>query len=463
MRPNILLIMADQFRVDALSALGSYGATPNLDRLVREGWWFGGTYANSAECIPARLSLATGLYPYQTGIDHNRTCTLNPAYPNWMRAIADTGYRTSLFGKTHLHPHEGDLRDRAELMHAYGFEVVDETTGPWASAWTRSHMTDLWQSRGWWDAYKADMAEREANKRFVVRPTVLPLELYYDVYVGQKAASYLEKVDGDAPWFCWVSFGGPHEPWDTPEPYAHLHHPADAPLPLPRGIAAENARGLLKKRFGQTNYYSPEFEPGEVAALRASYAGNVTLIDEQIGNILATLSQRGLMDDTLVVFTSDHGEMNGDHGLIYKANFLEPTLHIPFIVKSPKAGGGEKTSTLVEQMDIGATLADYAGVTLAPEFRGRSVRPVIEGRTSVHRDYILSQFGGSSCVVSDRLKVEFAEDGEVCMAFDRLTDTGEQVDISGESSYQADIEAARWWLNHTISDGPVHPDAVIVG
>ena len=113
-------------------------------------------------------------------------------------------------------------------------------------------------------------------------------------------------------------------------------------------------------------------------------------------------------------------------------------------------------------MDIGATLVDYAGAPMAPEFRGLSLRPVIEGHAGGRRDYVLSQFGNHSCVISDHLKIEFSEDGEVCVAFDRLDDPDEQMDISGEPSYQSDIETARQWLERTTSDAPVRPDSVTV-
>ena len=160
MQPNILFIMADQFRADALGLVGGYARTPNLDRLAHRGHRFTTAFANSAECIPARISLATGLYPHQTGIDRNTSCTLDPRIPNWMQAIAAAGYRTSLFGKTHLHPHDGDLRDRVPLMHAYGLETVDEIAGPRASVHVRSNLTDRWEDSNLWELYRSDFRER---------------------------------------------------------------------------------------------------------------------------------------------------------------------------------------------------------------------------------------------------------------------------------------------------------------
>jgi choline-sulfatase len=102
--------------------------------LADEGVIFTNAFVNSAECVPSRLSLATGLYPHQFGVDKNLECTLNPAAPNWMRALLDAGYRTSFFGKSHLHPHKGDIRDRLHLMHSYGLQSVVETVGPRAAA-----------------------------------------------------------------------------------------------------------------------------------------------------------------------------------------------------------------------------------------------------------------------------------------------------------------------------------------
>lgn len=169
--------------------------------------------------------MATGHYPHNTGVWDNQPHTMSPDTQTWMKVVRSCGYRTSLFGKTHFHPHTivpegkrpGDLREREDLMHAYGLDDVDEIGGPNASTKCGSYMTSIWEEKGLWEKYKADFAERSRNKRHVVRPSPLGLEYYYDVYVGQQAKNYLETYDRSEPWFCWVSFGGPHAPWDTPE------------------------------------------------------------------------------------------------------------------------------------------------------------------------------------------------------------------------------------------------------
>ncbi len=123
--PNILFIMADQFRADALGTVGGSARTPALDGLAHHGVLFENAFTNSPECVPARFSLATGLYPHQTGVWANGKFVLNPRCPNWMGLIRSAGYRTALFAKHHLHPHQGDLRDREPLRHAYGLDTID--------------------------------------------------------------------------------------------------------------------------------------------------------------------------------------------------------------------------------------------------------------------------------------------------------------------------------------------------
>src|SRR5262245_17801856 len=215
MRPNVLLILADQFRADAIGCVGGYARTPALDALARRGCLFERAYANAPECIPSRISLATGFYPHQFGVQKNLACHLRTDFPTWMGAFRAGGYRTSFFGKSHFNREGADLRVYNSAMHAYGFDEVDEIPGPRGLMTTSCRLTDLWEARGVWEAYRRDFEDRFATKAYVARPSPLPFELYYDVYVGQRALEHLRHQKADAPWFCCVSFAGPHEPWDT--------------------------------------------------------------------------------------------------------------------------------------------------------------------------------------------------------------------------------------------------------
>ena len=464
-QPNILFLMADQMRADALGIINGWTQTPNLDRLAREGFLFRGVITNSAECIPARFSLALGLYPHQTGVWENGTYTLNPECPNWMQAVERAGYHTSLFGKTHLHPHEGDLRDREHLMHAYGLQVVDETTGPHASAHVLSNMAQYWQELGLWENYREDVVDRARSKRYLVRPTVLGAEHHYDVYVGRQAARFLANLNDPRPWFCWVSFGGPHEPWDAPEPYASLYTQADIPSPIPRLHGQERVRGLLRRAF-DSDYYSPSLQPDEVRAMRANYAGNVTLIDEQIGTILEVVRSRGELERTLIVFTSDHGEMNGDQGLIYKANFLDPVIQVPLIIRPPLgdgASGSRELNAIADWMDVGATIVDYAGGCLAGSSHARSLRPLVEGTATAHREFAVSEFLGHTAIVDHRWKIEFGPDDRPALLFDRTADPLEQVSLADDSRYTGTTVEFRDRLTAFRAATPAPPVKAIYG
>jgi choline-sulfatase len=430
-RCNILFLMADQFRHDALRHVGEYGRTDCLDGLAAEGVSFRRAVTNSPECMPARFALATGLYPHQTGVWRNAPLTLSPASWSWTQALAKAGYRTSLFGKTHFHESaqpSGDLRDGLELMRGYGLLDVDEIAGPRASMRILCEMTEGWQRRGLWEAYRRDFEERFATKPWIARPSPLGAEQYYDTYVGRRALDYLSAYDRPEPWFCWVSFAGPHEPWDAPIPYDRIHASAEAPMALPRMCGAASVRGLLAELFRAPGHAAPADE-NEIAAMRANYAGNVSLIDDQIGALVDFLKRAGLYDDTLILFTSDHGEMNGDQGLIYKGNFLASAVDIPFILRPPKSSaavGPISAAAMVELIDAGATILDYAGIEPPAWSNGRSLRPLIEGRRQSHRPYVVSEFGRHSMIATREWKCEFDAEDRAALLFDRLDDPDEQ-------------------------------------
>ena len=440
--PNVLFLVTDQQRWDAMGCSGDWVQTPNLDRIASEGVQFTNCVTTSPVCIPTRLSLATGLYPHNTGVWNNMGHTLLAETPTWMQAMRDAGYRTSLFGKTHLHPHSGDLREREGLMNAYGLDDVNEIGGPRASARTLSHMTAMWEEKGVWEAYRADYRERFSTKPYLVRPSTLEFEDYADVYVGQQAKQYLQNYDRQEPWCCWVSFGGPHEPWDTPEPYASMYDPETMPIAIPRPPVGERPRGRLDRLMQRMN---PEFEPGEIGRLRANYAGNVTLIDDQIGEILGAIAARGELDNTVIVHTSDHGEMNGDYGLIYKSNFLNGAVRIPLLVRTPKALGGQTSPTgricdsPVEWIDIGPTLVELAGGELEHRQFGKSLCSVLTQPESEHRDFAISEIDGEIMLLNREWKAALNTDGEVYLLFNVQNDPDETNNLAGQPEV-ADIE-----------------------
>ena len=441
-KPNILFVMTDQQRWDAMGCSGGWVQTPNLDRIAGEGVRFSHCVTNSPVCIPARVSLATGRYPHNTGVWDNFHYDMPQNTPTWMQAVRNAGYTTSLFGKTHLHHHSGDLRDREHLLHAYGLDDVDEIGGPRASANLLSHMTARWEALGLWERYRADYRERFAKKPHVVRPSALPLTEYADVYVGQKAKAYLQDYSRPEPWCCWVSFGGPHEPWDAPEPYASMYDPDDMPEPVPGPEApGRRPRGLFDKRLET----APALTPEDVSSMRANYAGNISLIDTQIGEILQAIESRGDLDNTVIVFSSDHGELNGDYGLIYKSTFLNGAVRVPLLIRTPDTtrspAAGVVSDCPVEWFDIGPTLVEVAGGELKHQQFGRSLCPAIENPEMEHRDFAISELSGELMYLDRKWKMVLNDDGVPYLLFDLENDPNELSNlVSDGSTKKAQVE-----------------------
>ncbi len=439
-RPNILLLMTDQQRADALGCSGGWLNTPSLDRIAAGGMRFTNCITNSPVCIPARLSLATGLYPHNTGVWNNQPSQLSAAQPTWMQRVRDAGYRTSLFGKTHLHPHSGDLRDREFLMKTYGLDDVDEIGGPRASARVLSHMTAWWREMGVWTQYQEDYQERFADKPHRVRPSPLGLDYYADVYVGQRAKNYIDHYDLDQPWCCWVSFGGPHEPWDAPEPYASMYNAND--MPQPRAVptsAADRPQGELDRMLAVDRQLTAQ----DIGSMRANYAGNISLIDAQIGQILDAIEKRGELDNTIIVLASDHGEMNGDAGMIYKSNFLDGAVRVPLLIRAPGMAQGAVSSSPVEWFDIGPTLVELAGGEMDyPQF-ARSLCPVLVDPQAEHRREAISEYEGEIMLLDPQWKAALNTEGQVYLLFDISNDPEEKNNLAGQAQMHSVEEELR--------------------
>jgi arylsulfatase A-like enzyme len=447
-QPNILLFMADQLRWDALGCVGGWVETPHVDALAASGVRFANAYTNAPVCIPARVSLALGRYPHQHGVRTNREYTLSPKKPMWTRSIREAGYATSIFGKTHLHPHKGDLRTRRHLLNGYGFDHVDEIAGPRASTVSESNLTDLWKEADVYEAYRLDLRDRLKSKPWVSRPSPLPLDLYPDVYVGRQASNYLRAYDSDRPWFCFVSFSGPHEPWDAPEPYSSRYDPDAMPPPIePVEDAHDRPTGVLDHAL-ETKRRA--FEPGDVARLRANYAGNVSLIDDQVGAVLAAVDERGERDRTVVVFVSDHGEMNGDYGLLYKSNFLNGSVRVPFVIDFPAVTGsvaGQVAQTPIELMDLGATLVEAAGARLPRQSRARSAISVLRDPGATLREVAVSELRKETMAASTDWKLGLNNRQEAYLLFDLRNDPDETRNLAGLSEAREAEEELRQRLD----------------
>lgn len=423
-KKNILLIMTDQMRADALS---SGAGTPMLDRLVSKGIKYTNAFTTCPICAPARASLLLGKYPSRLGLEDNSPHCVPVDAPNWVKVLRDGGYETSLFGKSHYYSYNGtypDMREMEPYMHVLGYDIVDEVPGPRVCGSIKSHMTELWEKEGLMDAYRMDMRSRYGRNQAISRPTILPFDLYPDVYVPKQAIRYFEKYSRTAPFFSVISFTGPHDPWDCPKEYMDRYPDPEIQPPLGgmKDLVEERDKG-----FWDVPLEYDEVGEQQASGIRRDYAVHIRLIDDMIGEIIDVLDKRQLLDDTVIIFTSDHGEMNGDYGRLYKMNFMNPSVRIPLIISHPSWPQGIADDRLVELHDIGPTVLDIAEIS-AEEYWETDGRSLLRDD---RRRHVISEYRHETMVFDGRWKLVSNSSDKPYLLFDTLTDSSEQYNLVG--------------------------------
>ncbi len=394
-RPNILLITTDQQRYDTLGCCRApIGRTPHLDRLAARGMIFDRCYDQNPVCIPSRACLQTGRYTWQHGVRYMESeIDTTPGLPTWERTffdrLHDAGYHTAAFGKIHMMPD-----DR-------GFDTR-HTTGGKGQRWTQLTGQDIGPAPLGWDygqwlndrlpgGYELIYQTRQqpaykAQRGSLAHP--LPAALHVESWIGDHTVDFLNRPP-DQPWFCWCGFTGPHGPLDVPPEYLFRYLPEDMPEPLRWDLDKSD-----RFPYRHTRPRSMDDRESHLARLfTAYYHALMDLIDDQVARLVSVFDEQGLWDNTLVMFTSDHGEMRGDFGLYGKGNFYDPVTHVPTFVIPP---GGQVAAPrfdgLIEMFDLAPTALDYAGVAIPETMAAKSLRPELEsgrgGRDAVFCDYV---------------------------------------------------------------------------
>jgi len=395
-KPNIILIITDQQRADTVNALGAHWMhTPNLDRLVREGFAFTNCFVTSPVCVASRASLFTGKYPHAAGVFKN----FQPWRPTWVQSLADVGYHCVNIGKMHINPYDdpGGFHQRFVVENKDRPLFLDEHDRAFFDEWDKALHAHKLSKPSRYLRYAADAeAYRKAVGAFVWD---LPDAMHSDNFVGDHALWWLEERKAANPLFLQIGFPGPHPPYDpTAE---HLRRYASVDIPVPDFTAEEEvlqprAQAILRQNMIANNYDSIAWklrpDSTELLRIRRHYAANVTMIDEKIGQIMAALERKGYLEDAVVIFSSDHADALGDHGHIQKWTMYDTVTRVPLIVWSPKrVGGGGRSDSLVQLMDIAPTLLDTAGVAAPENWEARSLWPVLRGEQPSIRDVVYAE------------------------------------------------------------------------
>ncbi|HHX43843.1 MAG TPA: sulfatase-like hydrolase/transferase [Chloroflexi bacterium] len=379
-RPNILLIQSDQHRYDCTGMGGHpFIRTPALDGLAREGVWFTHAFTPSPICCPARQSLLCGLWPEQHGglWNYGGGLPLPPfEQATWTAALRDAGYRLGHVGKWQEHPTRGPA--------AFGFSDVVPTEA--YGAWRRSAGLPELRPEGWRWFGGVDPVAPEQTRPF---------------WLAARAVGLLERyAAGSQPWHLRLNFDEPHLPCYPAAPYAQLYHPDDVP---PWGNAEDRLEGKpYIQRQQRASWGLEAFTWRDWSVYVARYLAIITQIDAAIGLVLDALERLGLADSTLVIYTADHGDACGSHGLIDKHyTMYDELVRVPLVVRWPGvATRGTVSDAMVTQaLDLAATMCEVAGLPVPHHCQGRSLVPILRGDTpadwpqEVVATYSGAQFG----------------------------------------------------------------------
>jgi len=394
-RPNVLFLMADQLRADALGCYGNEVIhTPVIDRLAERGVRFERMFAAYPVCAPNRASIVTGRYPTVHRLRANGM-RLPERERTLMEVLRDAGYRTYGAGKMHFGPQWAFPADGSAIMDPdpstaidpqppadafpwYGFDHVwlteDHRTGPYGEH-LASHGYDVW-----------DELHSASYPQHATEPSPFPEEHHQTTWITDRAIDYLDQHPADRPFFLWVSYVHPHHPFNPPVPYDTMYRPEDMPLPVwDEGEVARWPEAYGKKYHalggGHEAIGMDRLADADWQRIKAFYYGMTSLIDKNVGRLVDTLEAQGRLQNTIVVFTADHGENLGDHHLLFKGTTYDPVTRVPFIVSwAGKGQPGAVRETLCSSVDIMPTLLELVGVP-CPEpspVQGVSLVPAME-------------------------------------------------------------------------------------
>lgn len=437
-KPNILLITSDQQHWDTLGAFNNEIDTPNLDRLVKEGTTFDRAYCPNPTCTPSRSSIITGTYPSQHGAWSIGT-KLKEETETVGDLLKEEDYKTALVGKAHFQPlvsteEHRSLESPPTLQDLefwkqfdetfYGFDDVELARNHTNEAHVGQHYALWLEENGcdnWRDYFVGPTGTMDPNEKYTWK---IPEKYHYNKWIAEKTNEKMTAYqENDDPFFLWASFLDPHPPYLVPEPWDRMYDPDK--LTLPQVVPGEHDNNpphfqLSQEKnpdfsaYQETNIGSIGFRSHahvseeEARKNMAIYYGMISMMDKYIGKILDQLDELGIADETLIVFTTDHGHFFGQHGLHDKGGFhYEDVLKLPFIVRYPGKVPANKVSSAMQSLvDLTPTFLSIAGLPIPRHMAGHDQRAVWFGEEEQVRDHIICEYRTQPTAVHMRTYVD---------------------------------------------------------
>ena len=408
-QPNILLIMSDEH---APQATGCYGAdfvhSPNLDRLATEGVMFENAYCNFALCVPSRNSFLAGLLPWRIQAYDNGS-PLSGSVPTWAHMLRREGYDCVMDGKMHM--------IGPDQLHGF-HEHWCERGGPVGGYRWGEENPNCTGYRAWSEVQVIPDGEFRT----------------VDLERRDRAIDLIESRDGEQPFCLCVGYSYPHYPMRVSESAFRRYRDLDLPDPLPAEEYHPRNEHWCRHVWG-----FDRFTPEQTRRSRQAYLAMVTMLDEWVGDLLAALERRGLLDDTIVIYTSDHGDMWGEHGLWGKNLFYEHSSRVPLIVRASQQGAvcGSRVETPVSLVDLYPTLRDMAGIAdWNVPLDGRSLWPACCGERGLEDQPVFCEYYSSDTQGPERMvrlgqwKLNYYHNQPPVELFDLEDDPGEQRNLA---------------------------------
>jgi arylsulfatase A-like enzyme len=433
--------MTDQFRSDCFGAAGNPQVrTPNLDRLAADGVRFSETYCALPVCTPSRYSLLSGLYVHQHGGWTNR-CTLGPEIDTFPRALQRAGYRTKAVGKMHFTPTYLDAGfQEMELAEQNGLGRYDDDYHRELMANDLVPASDLIdQEREWRGQAPASYWETFGAER-----SNLPEQWHTTTWIGERAVRTIEQWEKtpDQPQLLMASFVKPHHPFDPPAPWDELYDPNTLEI-LPGWTE------VVPERDQAHAGYFPHAQLTEAALRRvmAYYYATVSQIDHHIGRMIEALERQGVYENTMIVFTADHGEFLGFHHMLLKGGLMyDPLARIPLLIKFPgNAQAGTTRSVLASNVDVAPTIVRQAGLEASPLMGGLDLADPAQDRPVVFAE---NRRGEAYMARSRTGKLLLARDPARTCFFDLVRDPLEMTNVVDDPAYEQKIREHREALAH---------------
>jgi choline-sulfatase len=429
--PNILFLMTDQFRHDALSCRGNHHVkTPVLDQLAKSGTLFSRTYCQNPVCSPARAAILFGRYTHSCGVKTN-THMAPRDLPTIPTALREYGYTTACFGKLHIN----------------GRDDLD-----WDTKGLKKNWPQVERREG--EYYLGAGLQGDQP---LATPAPFPIEYHPEWRAKEETIEFME-MNRRRPWFIQCSFNKPHPPFQPPRKHWDMIDRSKLEIPeYPEGDLDDANPALWNMMKGRKldNITREDILDG-----MQGYYGNIACCDELFGEVLDALDRLGLRENTLIVFTADHGEMLHAHRLWTKFNFFEESVHVPLILSMPGLVPEDRVcDALIEQIDLFPTFMDVLGLNTPKEVQGRSFLPVAKGETEHHRDFVRSEFGGKMLMHFDG-RYKFIDNGEgvIQELYDLQNDPREIENLANLPLHKARMKAftkeLRQWKNTDVVEMP---------